>query len=101
MTEGVFYFQPLTLWRLPFYNSKNRNLKINSKIAESDYVVCAFCSQRCGGWDPEDIPMEAHKKFSPECTFLSGLEVNGMYLINKVENFYFRAADISNLPQIK
>ena len=57
-------------------------IKNNSQFTErSDEVVCAFCSQSVHNWEPEDIPMEVHKKFSPACPFLSGLAVNGTYQI--------------------
>ena len=53
--------------------------KYNYQITgRSDEVACAFCNEVIYEWEPENIPMEDHKKFNPACPFLSGLAVNGM-----------------------
>ena len=64
--------------------------KCNSDIVGSgDHVICAFCRQSLHNWDPEDIPMIEHKKFSPECPFL-----NGTYYKSFI--YWFRLRKISN-----
>ncbi|KAM4678873.1 baculoviral IAP repeat-containing protein 5-like [Amazona ochrocephala] len=36
-----------------------------------DVVQCFFCFKELEGWEPDDDPLEEHKKHSPRCAFIS------------------------------
>ncbi|XP_054833849.1 baculoviral IAP repeat-containing protein 5 [Eublepharis macularius] len=36
-----------------------------------DVAQCFFCFKELEGWEPDDDPMEEHRKHSPRCVFLS------------------------------
>ncbi|XP_048343180.1 baculoviral IAP repeat-containing protein 5 [Sphaerodactylus townsendi] len=36
-----------------------------------DVVQCFFCFKELEGWEPDDDPMEEHRKHSPSCVFLA------------------------------
>ncbi|PIO11001.1 hypothetical protein AB205_0219860, partial [Aquarana catesbeiana] len=36
-----------------------------------DVAQCFFCMKELEGWEPDDDPMEEHKKHSPHCLFLT------------------------------
>lgn len=36
---------------------------------KTDTVCCAFCRKFCDQWQREDIPLDAHKRLSPDCAF--------------------------------
>ncbi|XP_027520339.1 baculoviral IAP repeat-containing protein 5 [Corapipo altera] len=36
-----------------------------------DVAQCFFCLKELEGWEPDDDPLEEHKKHSPGCGFLS------------------------------
>ncbi|NXG74971.1 BIRC5 protein, partial [Baryphthengus martii] len=36
-----------------------------------DVARCFFCLKELEGWEPDDEPLEEHKKHSPGCAFLS------------------------------
>ncbi|NWT65691.1 BIRC5 protein, partial [Prunella himalayana] len=36
-----------------------------------DVAQCFFCLKELEGWEPDDDPLEEHKKHSPACGFLS------------------------------
>ncbi|XP_040292309.1 baculoviral IAP repeat-containing protein 5 [Bufo bufo] len=36
-----------------------------------DVAQCFFCLKELEGWEPEDDPMQEHKKHSPACPFIS------------------------------
>nr|Q804H7.2 RecName: Full=Baculoviral IAP repeat-containing protein 5.2-B; AltName: Full=Survivin in Xenopus; Short=SIX; AltName: Full=Survivin2-B; Short=XSurvivin2B [Xenopus laevis]AAI69762.1 SIX [Xenopus laevis]AAI69764.1 SIX [Xenopus laevis] len=36
-----------------------------------DVVKCFFCLKELEGWQPEDDPMDEHKKHSPSCLFIA------------------------------
>ncbi|XP_053309187.1 baculoviral IAP repeat-containing protein 5 [Spea bombifrons] len=36
-----------------------------------DVAQCFFCLKELEGWEPEDDPMEEHRKHSPGCLFIS------------------------------
>ncbi|XP_042308553.1 baculoviral IAP repeat-containing protein 5 [Sceloporus undulatus] len=36
-----------------------------------DVVQCFICFKELEGWEPEDDPMEEHRKHSPKCAFLA------------------------------
>ncbi|XP_069809615.1 baculoviral IAP repeat-containing protein 5 isoform X2 [Dendropsophus ebraccatus] len=36
-----------------------------------DVAQCFFCLKELEGWEPEDDPMDEHKKHSPACLFLT------------------------------
>ncbi|XP_070596213.1 baculoviral IAP repeat-containing protein 5 [Erythrolamprus reginae] len=36
-----------------------------------DVARCFICLKELEGWDPEDDPMEEHRKHSPKCAFLA------------------------------
>ncbi|XP_077022228.1 baculoviral IAP repeat-containing protein 5 [Tamandua tetradactyla] len=38
---------------------------------EPDLAQCFFCFKELEGWEPEDDPIEEHKKHSSGCAFLS------------------------------
>lgn len=38
---------------------------------EPDAVRCFVCHKELDGWEPTDIPLQEHKKHSPNCPFLS------------------------------
>ncbi|XP_054449119.1 baculoviral IAP repeat-containing protein 5 [Pteronotus mesoamericanus] len=38
---------------------------------EPDLAQCFLCFKELEGWEPDDDPMEEHKKHSPGCAFLS------------------------------
>ncbi|XP_039596441.1 baculoviral IAP repeat-containing protein 5a [Polypterus senegalus] len=40
-----------------------------------DVVQCFFCYKELEGWEPEDDPLQEHKRHSPNCTFI-GLKKN-------------------------
>ncbi|XP_015272486.1 PREDICTED: baculoviral IAP repeat-containing protein 5 [Gekko japonicus] len=35
-----------------------------------DVAQCFFCFKELEGWEPDDDPMEEHRKHSPSCVFL-------------------------------
>uniref|UniRef100_A0A8C2MK26 Baculoviral IAP repeat-containing protein 5 n=2 Tax=Cricetulus griseus TaxID=10029 RepID=A0A8C2MK26_CRIGR len=37
---------------------------------EPDLAQCFFCFKELEGWEPDDNPMQEHKKHSPKCAFL-------------------------------
>uniref|UniRef100_A0A8C5S8P7 Baculoviral IAP repeat containing 5 n=1 Tax=Laticauda laticaudata TaxID=8630 RepID=A0A8C5S8P7_LATLA len=37
----------------------------------SDVAQCFICFKELEGWEPDDDPMEEHRKHSPKCAFLS------------------------------
>ncbi|XP_052613221.1 baculoviral IAP repeat-containing protein 5 isoform X1 [Peromyscus californicus insignis] len=38
---------------------------------EPDLAQCFFCFKELEGWEPDDNPIEEHKKHSPGCAFLT------------------------------
>ncbi|KAL1778448.1 transmembrane protein 235 [Sigmodon hispidus] len=40
-------------------------------LNEPDLAQCFFCFKELEGWEPEDNPLEEHKKHSPRCAFLT------------------------------
>ncbi|XP_060107900.1 baculoviral IAP repeat-containing protein 5 [Heteronotia binoei] len=36
-----------------------------------DVAQCFFCFKELEGWEPDDDPMEEHRKHSPSCAFLA------------------------------
>ncbi|XP_066472480.1 baculoviral IAP repeat-containing protein 5 [Tiliqua scincoides] len=36
-----------------------------------DVAQCFFCFKELEGWEPDDDPMEEHRKHSPNCVFLA------------------------------
>nr|XP_056718253.1 baculoviral IAP repeat-containing protein 5 [Euleptes europaea] len=36
-----------------------------------DVALCFFCFKELEGWEPDDDPMEEHRKHSPSCVFLA------------------------------
>ncbi|XP_063817372.1 baculoviral IAP repeat-containing protein 5 [Pseudophryne corroboree] len=36
-----------------------------------DVAQCFFCLKELEGWEPDDDPMEEHKKHAPSCPFIS------------------------------
>ncbi|XP_071089186.1 baculoviral IAP repeat-containing protein 7-A-like [Haliotis cracherodii] len=38
---------------------------------ENDRVVCTFCGLKLYNWTRKEKPLEVHKKYSPDCTFLN------------------------------
>ncbi|XP_051695669.1 baculoviral IAP repeat-containing protein 5 [Oryctolagus cuniculus] len=38
---------------------------------EPDLAQCFFCFKELEGWEPDDEPLEEHRKHSPACAFLS------------------------------
>ncbi|KAM3844184.1 baculoviral IAP repeat-containing protein 5 isoform 1-T2 [Vipera latastei] len=37
----------------------------------SDVAQCFICLKELEGWEPDDDPMEEHRKHSPKCAFLA------------------------------
>jgi len=40
---------------------------------EKDIVQCAFCKIRLIRWKPGDTPINQHRNFSPDCSFVKGV----------------------------
>ncbi|XP_021496217.1 baculoviral IAP repeat-containing protein 5 [Meriones unguiculatus] len=38
---------------------------------EPDLAQCFFCFKELEGWEPDDNPIEEHKKHSPGCAFIA------------------------------
>lgn len=43
-----------------------------------DIVRCAFCNVEVGRWEEGDDPMEEHKKWSKNCSFLKHMDVGNI-----------------------
>ena len=67
-------------WR---QNNKFLDTKKMSKFAlfyvgEDDYCQCIFCRKQFGNWVVGDDPEEEHRRLSPDCPFMNGLNVGNV-----------------------
>jgi len=55
-------------------------------LNQRDNCRCAFCGNFVGDWEEGDIPLNEHKKLFPMCSFVRGLPVGNIPIVETVQS---------------